>query len=159
MKKKTNSQEISHLKRREIQAPIVSSIINGFIEELGEERTLEIVSKVIEKDAIVSGRLLADKYKGNSMSELSKLIREVWCDEGAMVIDVLKENENEFRFNVLECKYAEVYKKLEVPELGKCLSCERDFSFNDGFNPEIKLERTQTIMEKANHCDFRYFKK
>jgi hypothetical protein len=54
-------EEISHLKRREIQAPIASVIINGFIEELGKERTLEIVSKVIENDAIVSGRLMADK--------------------------------------------------------------------------------------------------
>jgi hypothetical protein len=54
-------EEISHLKRREIQALIESAIINGFIEELGKERTLEIVSKVIENDAIVSGRLLADK--------------------------------------------------------------------------------------------------
>ncbi|MFC2103553.1 L-2-amino-thiazoline-4-carboxylic acid hydrolase [Bacteroidota bacterium] len=159
MKETTNTKEVSHLKRREIQAPIVTAIINGFIEELGKERTLEIISKVIEKDAIDSGRLLADKFNGNSISELSKLIREVWCDEGAMVIDILKENENEFYFNVTKCRYAEVYKKLEVSELGKYLSCDRDFSFNDGFNPEIKLERTQTIMEGADHCDFRYFKK
>ncbi len=159
MKKETNTQKISHLKRREIQAPIVSAIINGFIKELGKERTLEILSKIIEKDAIDSGRLLADKFKGNSISELSKLIREVWCDEGAMIIDVLKETENEFHFNVTKCCYVEVYKKLNVSELGKCLSCDRDFSFNDGFNPEIKLERSQTIMEGADHCDFRYFKK
>jgi hypothetical protein len=26
----------------------------------------------------------------------------------------------------------------------------------EGFNPKIKLERTQTIMEGADHCDFRY---
>jgi hypothetical protein len=26
----------------------------------------------------------------------------------------------------------------------------------EGFNPKIKLERTQTIMEGSDHCDFRY---
>jgi len=46
--------KISHIKRREIQAPIVSAIVNGFIEDLGKERTLKILSKVIEKDAIDS---------------------------------------------------------------------------------------------------------
>jgi len=157
--KKINTNEVSHLRRREIQAPIVSEIINGFIEELGREKTIEIISKVIEKDAINSGRLLANKFKGNSLSELSKLIREIWCEEEAMIIDVLKENKNEFHFNVTKCRYAEVYKKLGIPELGKHLSCDRDFSFNDGFNPKIKLERTQTIMEGADHCDFRYFHK
>lgn len=159
MKETTNTTEISHLKRREIQAPIVSVIINGFIEELGKEKTLKIISKIIQKDAMDSGRLLAGKFQGNGMSELAKIVREIWCDEGAMAIDVVKENENEFHFNVTKCRYAEVYEKLGVRELGKCLSCDRDFSFNDGFNPEIILERTQTIMEGADHCDFRYFKK
>jgi len=122
MKEKTNTEYVSHLKRREIQAPIVSKIINGFIEQLGYERALKIISKVIEKDAIDSGNYLAERFKGSSMSELAKVVREIWCDEGAMVIDVLKENKDEFHFNVTTCLYAEVYKKLEVPELGKCLS-------------------------------------
>ena len=159
MKNEIKNQEISHIKRREIQAPIVSAIINGFMKELGKERTLEILSKIIAQDAINSGSMLASKYKGNGMNELSQLIREIWCAEGAMEIDVLKETENEFHFNVTKCRYAEAYKKLNVQELGKCLSCDRDFPFNEGFNPEIKLERTNTIMEGADHCDFRYFKK
>lgn len=151
--------KISHIKRREIQAPIVSALVKGFIKELGKERALEILSKIIEKDAIDSGRKLANEFKGNGMTELSKLIREVWCDEGAMEIDVLKETETEFHFNVTKCRYAEAYKKLNVQEIGKCLSCDRDFSFNNGFNTDIKLERGKTIMEDADHCDFRYYKK
>lgn len=73
-----------------------------------------------------------------------------------MIIDVLKETESEFHFNVTKYRYAEVYRKLNVSELGKCLSCERDFPFNRGFNPEIKLHRTQTIMEGHDICNFRY---
>jgi L-2-amino-thiazoline-4-carboxylic acid hydrolase len=142
MYEETDIQKISHLKRREIQTPIVSKIINGFIDELGKKRTFEVISKVIEKDAIDSGRLLADKFKGNSIHELAKVVREIWCDDGAMIIDVIKENKDEFHFNVT-----------------KCLSCDRDFPFNSGFNSEIKLERTQTIMEGADHCDFKYFKR
>jgi hypothetical protein len=25
-----------------------------------------------------------------------------------------------------------------------------------GFNPDLKLTRTQTVMEGASHCDFRF---
>ncbi|WP_411028819.1 L-2-amino-thiazoline-4-carboxylic acid hydrolase [Spongiimicrobium sp. 3-5] len=158
MEKETSHQKISHIKQREIQASIAVPIINGFIKEIGKERTLQILSQIIEQDAINSGHELASQFKGNGINELSQLVREVWCDEGALAIEILKETENEFHFNVTKCRYAEVYKKLDVPELGKCLSCNRDFSFNKGFNPEITLERTQTIMEGADHCNFRYSK-
>ena len=32
----------------------------------------------------------------------------------------------------------------------------RDFSLVEGFNPDIALTRTQTIMQGASHCDFRF---
>jgi hypothetical protein len=36
------------------------------------------------------------------------------------------------------------------------LSCNRDATFCEGYDPRIKLTRTQTIMGGASHCDFRY---
>ena len=67
MIKKKSTQEISHVKRREIQAPVVTKIINGFIEQFGKEDTLKVLSKVIKKDAIESGSLLSEKFNGNNM--------------------------------------------------------------------------------------------
>ena len=49
-----------------------------------------------------------------------------------------------------------MYEHLGIPELGKMLSCDRDFAFIEGFNPNIQLTRTQTIMEGADICDFRF---
>ena len=45
---------------------------------------------------------------------------------------------------------------MGLSEIGDLLSCGRDGAFCTGFNPQIKLERTQTIMKGASHCDFRY---
>ncbi|MGH7364833.1 MAG: L-2-amino-thiazoline-4-carboxylic acid hydrolase [Candidatus Rokuibacteriota bacterium] len=36
------------------------------------------------------------------------------------------------------------------------LSCNRDFSLIEGFNPAVKLTRTRTVMEGTSHCDFRF---
>ena len=41
-------------------------------------------------------------------------------------------------------------------ELGALLSCNRDYSLVEGFNGTVDLERTQTIMQGASHCDFRF---
>ena len=41
-------------------------------------------------------------------------------------------------------------------EFGHLLSCNRDGTFCTGFNPRIKLHRTQTIMSGATHYNFRY---
>jgi hypothetical protein len=49
-----------------------------------------------------------------------------------------------------------MYRALGIPELGGLLSCNRDQALIQGFNPNVQLERTQTIMEGAPFCDFRY---
>jgi hypothetical protein len=69
---------------------------------------------------------------------------------------VIEQTEDVFSFNVTRCRYAELYEKLGIRELGSALSCARDYALIEGFNPDVSLKRTQTIMEGAPHCDFRY---
>jgi hypothetical protein len=42
------------------------------------------------------------------------------------------------------------------PELGFLLSCAGDAATAEGLSPDLEFVRTQTIMEGASHCDFRY---
>jgi hypothetical protein len=49
-----------------------------------------------------------------------------------------------------------MYRTLGLADLGASLSCQRDYALTEGFNPTIQLVRTQTIMEGASHCDFRF---
>jgi len=57
---------------------------------------------------------------------------------------------------VTRCGYAELYQNMGILELGYCLSCSRDEPFTQGFNPQIRLFRNQTIMQGASFCDFRF---
>ncbi len=34
--------------------------------------------------------------------------------------------------------------------------CTADFATAEGFGSDVKLTRTQAIMQGADHCDFRY---
>ncbi|UCG67218.1 MAG: hypothetical protein JSW12_09630, partial [Deltaproteobacteria bacterium] len=97
---KGKEMKITHLKRREIQAPIVSSLIERFAKEVGADKAMEIAKLVIKEDAILSGRLLAEEYSGNSIAVLSKIAKEVWAKDDALEIKIIKENQNELSFDV-----------------------------------------------------------
>jgi SAM-dependent MidA family methyltransferase len=72
------------------------------------------------------------------------------------VTDVIKKDNNSYHYNVTRCKYAEMYKEMGIQDLGFDLSCNRDFNLVEGFNKNIKLKRTKTLMQGDDYCDFRY---
>ena len=148
--------KISHLKRREAQAPIVSSLIKAFADKIGYDKAVDIAKEVIREDAILSGKTLAEEYSGKSIAELTKIVKEVWARDDALKIKMIKETEKELFFDISYCGYVDIYEKLGVKKLGCILSCIRDFYFLEGFNPKITLKRTKTIMEGDDYCNFRY---
>ncbi|HBV97162.1 MAG TPA: hypothetical protein DEF36_08955 [Desulfotomaculum sp.] len=148
--------KISHVRCREIQAPLMVTLIKGFGQEMGHQRALETATRTLEEDAANAARKLASRYGGNSMSHLASIIREVWAEDGALVMNVLQETDRNFDFDVTWCGYADCYRRLGLIEFGVCLSCCRDKPWTVAFNPKIVLTRSQTIMEGAPYCDFRF---
>jgi hypothetical protein len=151
-----NLNAIGVLKRREIEVRILAPILESLCAEFGRERVLALVNKQIVQIAHEQGKLLAENAGGDSLLDFSHSLKN-WKKDDAMQIEVLEQNQERYAFNVTRCRYAEMYKTLGVPELGSLLSCNRDFALIQGFNPTISLTRTQTIMEGASFCDFRYF--
>jgi hypothetical protein len=143
------------LTRREIEARIVAPLMDAFATEVGQERALEIVRQVIEKIAREQGAQLAQQAGGCTLAHFSAAL-EAWKKGDAMTMDILEQNDNRLSFNVTRCGYADMYRQLGIPGLGKTLSCGRDFAQIEGFNSEIQLTRTQTILDSAPYCDFRY---
>jgi hypothetical protein len=147
--------EIGVLKRREIEARILAPLIDAFAAEFGRERVLDIAKRVIVQIARDQGKALAEHMGGSSLRHFVES-KANWVKGDALTIEVLQTGEAAHDFNVTRCRYAEMYRALGIPELGAILSCGRDFSLGEGFNPDLKLTRTQTIMEGAPFCDFRY---
>jgi hypothetical protein len=143
------------LQQREIEAKIVGPLIRAVRNELGEERTLELVRGVITELARQSGADLARQCGEATLQAFSRGL-DRWCEGGSLEIDLLETSGERLSFNVTRCRYAEMYRALGMADLGASLSCQRDFSLVEGFNPEIHLTRTQTIMQGASHCDFRF---
>ena len=147
--------EIGVLKRREIEARILLPVVEALAKEFGRERVVSIVRDVIVEVARAQGKEIAARMGDDSLRALGTALQD-WQKGDAYRMDVLEQTDERFSFNVTRCRYAEMYRALGIPELGALLSCNRDFALIEGFNPTMKLTRTQTIMEGASHCDFRF---
>jgi len=143
------------LQRREIEAEIVGPLVRAFAEAFGPEPTLDVLRGVIVDLARRSGADLA-RTLGERTLEAFATSLDRWREGGALEIDVLEQSPDRLSFNVVRCRYAEMYRRLGLEDLGSTLSCQRDFALAEGFNPDIHLERTQTLMQGAPFCDFRF---
>jgi hypothetical protein len=152
---KTDAPQLPLLDQREIEARIVGPLVRAFAEEIGEERALAIVGRVIRGLARESGAELA-RFLGDQTLEAFAQSLNRWRANGALELEILEQSPTELSFNVTRCRYAEMYRTLGLADLGASLSCQRDFALAQGFNPAIELTRTQTIMEGAPLCDFRF---
>lgn len=147
--------DISILARREIEARIVGPLIEAMAREFGHERVVEIVRETIVRIARETGAALAGASGGCSLAHFAKTL-DLWKADQALELNVLESSDKNLSFNVTRCRYAEMYAALGLKDLGGLLSCNRDFALIEGFNPNVRLTRTQTIMDGAPHCDFRF---
>ena len=143
------------LTRREVEARILAPIFQALGDAFGHDAVLAVVRETIVKIAREQGAALAQQMGGTSLKHFVESLA-YWTKDDALEIDVIQETDEILSFNVKRCRYAELYESLGIREIGTTLSCTRDFALIEGFNPDISLERTQTIMEGADYCDFRY---
>ena len=143
------------LQQREIEAGIVGPLVRAFAREVGQERAVSILRQVVTDLARRGGRDLAVSLGVDSLEAFAGAL-DRWRENDALEIEMLEQSPDRLSFNVVRCRYAEMYRALGLGDLGASLSCQRDFALIEGFNPQIELERTQTLMQGAPYCDFRF---
>lgn len=147
---------INRIEKRAIEASAVVPVIRAVAQRIGREEALSILQEVNQQEALRRGQDLMNKIGQNGIEELANDVH-TWGEGGRWEMDVIEQTPVTYFFNVLRCPYYDKYRELGVEEFGVALSCCRDETFAKGLNPQLKLVRTQTIMEGAEHCDFRYY--
>ena len=145
------------LEKRRIQAEVIGPIHAEMVAAIGREKADAILNAAIRKAAIAEGQAFAAKASeaGPSLAEFIKL-QELWTRNGALEVEVLEATDTRFNFDVTRCRYAEMYRAMGLGHIGHLMSCNRDGTFCEGYDPAITLEREHTIMMGAPRCTFRY---
>ncbi|MFB9265248.1 L-2-amino-thiazoline-4-carboxylic acid hydrolase [Bradyrhizobium erythrophlei] len=150
---------ISVIEQARIQAQVLVPLVKALQTELGEARANALVRKALgelyRRHGEAFWRAKNESHLGTAVASAFK----TYARDDALDYDVIEQSQDAFEIKVTRCKYAEFYKALDEPELGFLLVCTADFATADGFGGDVKLTRTQTIMQGASHCDFRYARK
>lgn len=144
------------LEQRRIEASIIKPIYEEMVARLGKDQAREILHAAITKVAVEQGQAYAQSEGGETSLRSFNALMPQWKASGALEMEMLVEADHDLHFNVTRCRYAEMYADMGLADIGHILSCGRDGTFCTGYNPNIKLDRSQTIMQGADHCDFRF---
>ncbi len=151
----SNDLPISHLQRRKIEGRVLIPFVETLREKLGDEVAGEILDATIRRLAVDDGRRWAETY-GRGMEAVKRVAEEVWAGGGGMDLQVKEQSAQHLDFDVTRCGYAQFYQALGLADLGYRIHCNRDHAMVTGFDETLELSRSQTIMQGASHCDFRY---
>lgn len=144
------------LLRRRVEAMILKHVLDVITERSGREEAEAVIGETCSRSAIEQGKQLAAELDHAPDLTDFAAIQPAWTREDALRIETIEASEEKMDFNVTRCRYSEMYKEMGLGDIGHLLSCNRDGDFCIGYNPDIELTRTQTIMKGASHCDFRY---
>ena len=156
MSQSAHPDGLSMLEKRKIEAEILKEVYETLKASHGEAVAKKTVEESVRRSAIEQARQFAASVPGGTSLKSFQDIQHLWTKGGSLEIEVKEQSDTTFAFNVVRCRYAETYKAMGMGEIGHLLSCNRDGAFCEGYDPKLKLERTQTIMQGASHCNFKY---
>jgi hypothetical protein len=144
------------IEQAKIQAQVLVPLVKALQAELGKERANALVCEALGDVYRRLGEQWWQAKESTHVGENMALAFASFAKGDAVEYSVRAQSQDTYEFDVTGCRYAQFYRELGEPELGFLLVCSSDFPFAEGFGPDIKLTRTQTIMQGASHCDFRY---
>jgi L-2-amino-thiazoline-4-carboxylic acid hydrolase len=143
-----------------IQAQVLVPVLQAFREEFGAERANRVAWKALEnwRREFVRDMMKALPSEGAPVERWRS-----WNQAGAPFIgdavdfEPVKDDSDSVEFNITGCRFAQFFRELREPELEFALLCSFDNTAAEEVGEgDVKLNRTQTIMQGADHCDFRY---
>lgn len=149
-------ESLPMIEKRRIEAEILKHVYDALVASHGEEVAKKTVAESVRRSAIEQAKRFADAAGGRTSLQSFIDRQKLWTAGGALEIEVRERSETTYAFDVVRCRYAEMYREMGLGHIGHLLSCNRDFVFSEGYDPNLKLDRPQTIMQGGKCCNFNY---
>jgi len=99
------------LEKRIIEAEALAPILKVVITELGLEKVRDLVTDTNRKTSQQHGRDLGRQSGSTTLADLADEIIK-WSAGDALEVEIIKQTQNKFYFNVTRCRFAEAYDNL-----------------------------------------------
>ncbi len=132
-----------------IQARAVIPIVKALERELGAVRAHAIVGGAIADDyAQWQARRIPTRNLHPRAGQAD--------DEFPVIAEVVDDTDTRYSVNMVRCGFADYFRSIGEPQIGALLTCGVDFANEASLRPNWQFQRSQTLMQGATHCDFRW---
>ena len=139
---------ISIIDAIKIQARVLIPVIKALEKELGKERAHQIVGDAIAESYAA--------YRAGKEPDAVDDPRAAGDTIFPVESEVVEDSETRYGVNMKACAFADYFRQIGEPEIGALMTCGVDFAVERDLRPSWRFERTQTLMQGARHCDFRW---
>ena len=124
--------------------------------KLGKEKAREIIGELYLRKFTEWAENLQKEYTINSIEDFAEMNRHIFESSRSHIMEVTEVTPMSYRETDTSCIYAKVCRDLDAAELGYVMFCATDFPLARIFHPRMRLERTKTLMQGDDCCDFHY---
>jgi predicted ArsR family transcriptional regulator len=148
---------VSLLDKTKIQAQVLVPVLRALRAELGNDKANGIVKQALRNWSQQLFAAIGEGIEGSPRRKWATM-QDALADVSLQEVEVeMRRHDKEvLEFDVTRCRFAEFFRALGEPELGALLICETDFDIASASQGEVTLDRSQTIMQGAPSCTFRY---
>jgi L-2-amino-thiazoline-4-carboxylic acid hydrolase len=141
--------KVSMLEAVKIQARALIPVVKALEAELGKARAHALV-----------GRALAESHAEFAASRTTERDAHPSAEQGSFAYPVestiVESTPESLAIDMTACEFARYFRGIGEPEIGALMTCGVDFAVNAKLRPSWSFARTQTQMEGAAFCDFRW---
>jgi hypothetical protein len=151
---KTVEKEISAFDALHIRFDGCACLAEALIDKYGKQ------GELIVYDLMTEGRLAAGYGETESVEEFIASFTSASDTPNlftaGLEIEVVSKSAREAVVFVRECEWARYFQERH-PQVGYLMACSTDETSYRAFNPSLRLQRTGTLMEGSDQCDFRIY--
>ena len=147
------SQEVFDFAFKMYMIPVLQNL-GG---ELGTGDYLGALATAATRHSVQVGQQWAESGPTNDMATWT-----AWFDDAdnpfhdRLTFDVVERTDSVCEIKITECLWAKTFCEASAPDIGYAVSCSGDSAMCHAFNPKMRLERTKTLMQGDDYCDYRW---
>ncbi|MCY3641444.1 MAG: L-2-amino-thiazoline-4-carboxylic acid hydrolase [Gammaproteobacteria bacterium] len=144
-----DQSELTNLERMRIQMEYAVPLVRDLQRLLGEETVKEALASRV-------ALLAEEQAQPGSKADFSRMEAgmELYARGGALDYDVIASDGDRFDVDITRCDYMRMMEDMDARDIGHLLICNLDYPI--AARAGMDLTRSQTQMQGASFCDFRY---
>jgi hypothetical protein len=149
--------KVSLLDKTRIQAQVLVPVMQALRAEFGREKADALVRGALRDWSKQIFAAIANDIEGSPRRKWAAMqgaLTEI--TEQEVTFDRHRRDEKVLEFDITSCRFAEFFRALGEPELGALLVCQTDVDIAAAGDGDVSFSRSQTIMQGAPCCTFRY---